>query len=502
MADAPPPLSARALLSGPAAAGLVWLLLPESYADASGQTVALTAAARVTLALLAWMAAWWVTEAVDLAVTALLPAVAFPLLGVASMKQSCAPYASDTVFLFLGGFMLAQAMLRWGLDRRVALMLLSRVGARPAPMIGGVMAVTALFSAFVSNTATAAMMLPIGLSILRLVIGERARLEDLDPEHRRFAAALLLGIAYAASLGGMATLIGTPPNTFAAAFLRERIAAEHRVDLTFAAWLRVGAPMVLIFLPLCWLLLTRVLYPVGREEIEGGREHLRSELRRLGPIQPGETITMAVFCLAALSWLGLPLLRKFLPGLSDAGIALGAAFLLCVLPAGRGGPPVLDWPTVSRMPWGILILFGGGLSLADAMESHRVSHFVATQALLLKHLPPALFLILILAAVVLLSEFASNTAVAAALLPILAALAPALGFHPYEVVIPATLAASCGFMLPVATPPNTLLYGTGFLHARDMMRAGFWMNWIGIGLSAGLGWAFARWLIAQGAGGA
>ena len=497
MSEVHPGFKWKSLLAGPAAAGLLALALPDTYADATGTAVALTAGARAVLALLAWMAVWWITEPVDMTVTALLPAVLFPLLGVTSMKLACAPYASDTVFLFLGGFVLSQSMIRWGLDRRVALTLLRRVGTRPSHMIGGMMLVTALISAFVSNTATAAMMLPIGMSILRLVIGDASHLDHLSRDKRHFASALLIGIAYAASIGGLATLIGTPPNTLAAAFLKDRIAPELRIDLTFADWLRVGAPCVAVFLPFCWFMLTRVLHPVKFREVEGGRDYLDREHAGLGPVKPGEVVTFLVFCLAALAWMLMPVLRKGVPGLTDAGVALAAAFLLFVLPAGRRGPAVMDWATAARMPWGILLLFGGGLSLAEGMETHKVSSFIASQALVLRVLPSWLFLAAILAAVVALSEFASNTAVAAALLPILAGLAPALGFHPYELVIPAALASSCGFMLPVATPPNTLLYGTGFLHVRDLMRAGFWMNVFGVVMSGVAGSLFARWLISR-----
>lgn len=487
------------ILSGPALAGLLYAALPSEYAPPAGGLEPLTDGARLTICALAWMAAWWILEPVHLSVTALIPAVFFPLLGVAKVKQACAPYASDTVFLFMGGFMLALAMQKHGLDRRIALAILTRVGTKPSRMVGAIMLVTAVFSAFVSNTATAAMMLPIGLSLLGLVAGNRASPADMSTDHRHFASALLIGIAYAASIGGLATLIGTPPNMLLKGYLAETIAEPLRINLSFADWMKVGVPAVLLFLPPVWFLLTRVLHPVKFKEIPGGQAFLHDQQLRLGPAGRAEWATLTVFVLAVTAWLLMPAIKTRLPAMSDASVALLAAFALFLIPADGKGTPVLDWATASALPWGILILFGGGLSLADAMEQHGVARFLAAQSLGLHGIPPWLIVLLLCTSVAVLSEFASNTAVAAALLPILGGMAPALGMHPYELLIPATLAASCGFMLPIATPPNTLLYGTGYLRSRDLLRAGVWTDLLGILLSTVLGRWFATWLISASA---
>ena len=468
------------LLAGPPAALALYQLLPELYLDAgSGELIALTSAARATLAVMAWMAIWWLTEAVDLAVTALLPIAFFPLTGIASIGETTAPYASPVIFLFFGGFVLALSMQRWELDRRIALNVLRWVGTRPANMVGGFMLATAVLSAFVSNTATAAMMLPIGVSVIALA-GRRPRADGPGAETDHFPVALMLSIAYSASIGGLATIIGTPPNVFLVGFLRN----EQQLDVTFLGWLRVGLPLVAVLLPLTWLLLTRWIYPLDRAPIPGVAATIREALAELGPLARGERITLVIFVATATAWITRPLLAAWSIGgfrplarLTDAGIAMLAAIALFAAPVNlRKRIFTMDWATCEKIPWGVLILFGGGLSLASAVQRHQVAEFLGAQVHALASWPAFAVVVLVTLAVIFLTELTSNTATAATLVPILAAVAPALGIPSLRLVIAATLAASCAFMLPVATPPNAIIFGSGRVSQQQMARAGVWLN--------------------------
>ncbi|MCB9377822.1 MAG: DASS family sodium-coupled anion symporter [Holophagales bacterium] len=470
------------LFAGPLLALLAYRLLPETYLDAAGAPAALTSGARATLAVMVWMATWWLTEAIDIAATALLPILLFPLLGVAKIDEATAPYASSVIFLFFGGFVLALSMQRWRLDRRIALGTLRLVGTRPAQMIGGFMLATAGLSAFVSNTATTALMLPIAASVLTLAASGRGGGGGGEGDARRspFAIALMLSIAYAASIGGLATIIGTPPNLFLVAYLRD----EHGIDVSFVGWLRVGVPLVVVLLPATWWLLTRRLFKVGREPIPGAEAAIREALAGLGAMSAGERNTLVVFATTALAWIFRPLLasveiagaRPF-ARLTDAGIAMFAALALFVLPADwQRRTFTMDWPTAQKLPWGVLLLFGGGLSLASAVQHHRVAEFLGAQAHRFAGWPALAIVLAVTAATIFLTELTSNTATAATLVPILAALAPGLGLPMIELVLPATLAASCAFMLPVATPPNAIVFGSGYVDQPTMARTGLWLN--------------------------
>jgi sodium-dependent dicarboxylate transporter 2/3/5 len=503
------PVEHIGLVAGPVLAGICWLVLPAEYLMPDGRWETFDPAGRTTLALMVWMATWWLTEAVEISVTALLPLAVLPLGGGMTIKAVAAPYASDLIFLFMGGFMLALSMQRWSLDRRIALVTLRLVGTRPANMIGGCMMATAMISGFVSNTATAAMMLPIGLGVVELV---RSRTASAESSHsQNFATCMILGIAYAGSIGGVATIIGSPPNTFLVGFLRDQIDPDYRATISFVKWMAIGVPLVAVFLPISWWLLTRVLYPVRDVQITGGRELLAETYARLGPIQRGELATLIVFGLAATAWIIRPILSEGLhaagdpdqlfvpplvPGLSDAGIAITAALALFLIPVDwRRRQFVMNWETASKLPWGILILFGGGLSLAAAIEGNGVAEFIGSQTHRLAHVPPVVLVIVVVASVVFFSELASNTATVTTLAPILAAIAPGLGVHPYLLVVPACLAASCAFMLPVGTPPNAIAFGTGLVTVRQMMRAGLCLNIIGIVLVTLLTLAIVRPLL-------
>jgi solute carrier family 13 (sodium-dependent dicarboxylate transporter), member 2/3/5 len=440
------------------------------------------------------MAAWWIGEAIPIPATALLPLVLFPVLGVSAIEQTAAPYANPVIFLFLGGFLIAQAMQRWELHRRIALVVVLAVGTQPLRLIGGFMLAAAFLSMWVSNTATAVMMLPIGLSVIQLVergrapaAGEAQEIGSTDElDFPNFALTLMLGIAYACSIGGLGTLIGTPPNALLAGFMAE----TYGYPIGFGRWMLVGVPIVLLGLPLTWWLLTRWVYPVRLKEIPGGREAIGGELAAMGRASRGEWMVGSVFALTALAWIVRPFVEGWLPGLSDAGIAIAAAVVLFALPVdARAGVFVLDWESAKRLPWDVLILFGGGLSLAAAISRTGLAEWIG-QALGGLDALPLLAVVLVVALVVIfLTELTSNTATAAAFLPVVAALAVGIGENPLLLAVPAALAASCAFMLPVATPPNAIVYGSSFVTIPQMVRAGVYLNFAFAMIVTGLGYA-------------
>jgi sodium-dependent dicarboxylate transporter 2/3/5 len=478
------------LAGGPALAAVCFLLLPEQYRDAAtDRMIEFSRAGRVTLAVMTWMAVWWLTEAIDISATALLPIPLLPLLGAASVAEATAPYAHPLIFLFLGGFLVALSMQRWGLDRRIALNVLRLVGDRPTNLIAGLMLATAFLSMFVSNTATTAMMLPIALSVIAL-LGRRTGGSD-DTGTSTFGLCMMLAIAYAASIGGIGTKIGTPPNGFLLGFVEDQYG--HEID--FATWLTVAMPLLVVFLPVTWLLLTRVIYPVTSARIEGARDLVREAYHELGNVKPGEWVTLLVFAGTALAWITRPILARWIPGLSNNGdtvIVMVAAVLLFLIPvSARRREFAMNWQTAQLAPWGILILFGGGLSLAAAVRHNGVSELIGNQVSVLGDVPPVVLVLAVTALVIFLTELTSNTATTATLVPILAALAPGLGVHPYLLIFPAAIAASCAFMMPVATPPNAIVFGSGYLTIPQMCKAGLWLNLIGIALIT----ALAYWVI-------
>lgn len=448
-------------LVGGLAAGAGMLLL--------GSPEGLSPAAWHTAAVGVLMAIWWITEAVPIPATALLPLVLFPPLGIAEIGPTAAPYANPIIFLFLGGFLIAIAMQRRGLHRRIALTIIHRIGTRPHAIVAGFAISCALLSMWVSNTATALMMLPIGLSVIEL-------LRRNDPSAgANFATALMLVIAYACSIGGIATLIGTPPNAFLAAFMLE----NYGVAIGFVEWMQVGVPIAALALPIMVYLLTRVIYPIRLTEIPGGREYIQSELRELGPMSRAEKMVAAVFVGAALLWMVRPLLVPIVPGISDAGIAIGMALLLFLLPVDvRKRDFVLTWKDAEGLPWGVLILFGGGLSLASAIQDSGLAVLIGEQTARLSGWPTPVLVGIVSGTTMMLTELTSNTATTAAFLPVVASVASGLDLDPLMLAVPTALAASCAFMLPVATPPNAIVYGSGFVSIPQMARAGIWFNLI------------------------
>jgi sodium-dependent dicarboxylate transporter 2/3/5 len=486
------------LFGGPLLGLLCYHLLPLQYSTGAEQWVEFAPAGRATLGMMVWMATWWITEAVDIEVTALLPIATFPLLGITPLTKVLPPYAADVIFLFMGGFIIGLAIERWGLDRRIAFFTLKLVGARPGAIVGGFMAVTAFLSMWVSNTACAAMMTPIALSVIDLVLRSRTGSglkesggipQDRVPE-RNFATGLLLCVAYSASIGGIATIVGSPPNGIAVRYMQQTFQKE----VSFFDWILVGGPFTLIFLPIAWLLVTRVLFRADIGEIAGGRKYFDEEYCKLGRLTRGEKIVLAVFSLAALLWIFSPLLKpvviagmKPFADLSDAGIAMLAALMLFVVPVDPfKGIRAMDWATAVKLPWGVLMLFGGGLTLAAAIEANGVSGFIGNASRGLAGLPPILLLLAITAMTVFLSELTSNTAQVATMLPVLAAMAPALGMKPYVLIVACTLGASSAYMMPVGTPPNAIVFGTGLVRMPQMMKAGIWLNLAGILVITGL----------------
>lgn len=434
-----------------------------------------------TAAVAALMAIWWITEAIPVYATGLLPLALFPLLDVIDIGTAATPYANPLIFLFMGGFMIALAMQRWGLHTRIALYLLSFTGTRARNLVGGFMAATALLSMWVSNTATTMMMLPIGISVLALLHADREG--DSSAPLIGFNTALVLAIAYGANIGGLATLIGTPPNALLAAYFDQ----TYGVTIGFAEWMIVGLPLALILLVIAWLLLTRVLHPMPNTEIEGADRVLGQARAELGPISRGERVVAIAFASAAFLWVFRPILTDLMPWLklSDAGIAMSIALSLFLFPSGQKSTTgtidgVLNWEWASKLPWGVLLLFGGGLSLAAAAGASGLSVWIGSGMASWGGLPTLVLILLVVTVVVFLTEVTSNTATTATLLPVLAAAAIAIGENPLLLCIPAALAASCAFMLPPATPPNAIVFGSGQVTIPQMARAGVWLNIISI----------------------
>jgi solute carrier family 13 (sodium-dependent dicarboxylate transporter), member 2/3/5 len=445
---------------GPAALLLTLVLpAPEGLSDAGWCTAG--------AALL--MAVFWITEPIPIPATALLPLVLFPALGLGDIQQTAAPFANPIVFLFLGGFIIALAMQRWRLHRRVAIALIARLGTRPPAIIAGFLLSSALISMWVSNTATALMMLPIAMSVMGLLSNEA----QLSPSHRAFGSALLLAVAYGATTGGMGTLIGTPPNALLAAYVQN----IYGWNIGFGQWMLLGVPVVLMTLPIVYVVLTRVMFKLDTSELPGMAALIRAERGRLGRPGRGELTVAVVFALTAAGWVFQPLIAQAVPLVSDTTIAMTGALSLFMIPVDlRRGAFVMDWHATRDVPWGVLLLFGGGLSLAGNIERHGLAVYLGTLASGLEGLPVVLVLGIVCFGILLLTELTSNTATAATFLPIAGALALSLGQNPLLFLIPTALAANCSFMLPVGTPPNAIVYGSGLITLPQMARAGMILN--------------------------
>lgn len=418
-----------------------------------------------------FMAIWWVTEAIPIPATALLPIILFPLLEVGPVSEATSPFANPLIYLFMGGFIIALAMERTNLHRRIALNVVLLVGTKPKSIIVGFMMAAAFLSMWVSNTATAMMMLPISLSIISLVESDHAM--DTGEFRTNFALVMLLCLAYACNIGGIGTLIGTPPNALMAGYMLD----NYDVEIGFAQWMLIGVPLVVVSLPLVFIVLTKYVFPVRITQIPGGRAVIARELREAGPMTRSEKMVAIVFTLTAMCWIFRPLMQEAIPFISDTGIAITGAVVMFLLPEDfRRGAFVLNWEDAKKLPWEVLILFGGGLSLAAAITSTGLAEWIGNGLSVLDWMPIMILVFFSLLVIIFLTEVTSNTATAAAFLPILASVAIAMGQDPLLLAIPAAIGASCAFMLPVATPPNAIVYGSGLVSIPKMARAGLVFN--------------------------
>ena len=437
----------------------------------------LTPEAHKTAALFLLMGVWWATEAVPVAVTALVPLALFPMLGIVDIQSAANPYANKTIYLFFGGFLIATAIQKWDLHKRIALFVLEYAGSNGASLILGFMLTAALISMWVMNTATTIMLLPIGLAVITVVKETVKGLSDQEVES--FQLALLLGIAYGATIGGMSTLIGTGPNGMLAAFMAD----NYNLDISFVDWMKVGVPLSAIMLPCSWLILTRIIFKVEFETSQETKDLLSTMKQELGQFDGAEFKVFVVFVLTALTWMLRTVLDDIngLEGLSDAGIAMISALFLFLLPSGdkekKGS--LLEWKDAQEnVPWGLLVLFGGGLSLANAVQSTGLAVWMGN--LIPQGISIVLIVILVVTMIIFLTELTSNMATTATFLPVVAAIAIQSDFNPLLVTAAVALAASCAFMLPVATPPNAIVFGSGLIKVPQMARAGFLINVLGI----------------------
>lgn len=429
--------------------------------------------ANAVLASTVWIAIWWVFEVTDISVTALLPIVLFPLSGALDLNMTTGAYGHKYVFLYMGGFILALAIEKWNLHKRIALTIINIIGTSVSKIILGFMVATAFMSMWISNTATSVMMLPIGMAII-------SQLKDFpkteEDENSTFGKALMLAIAYSASIGGMATLIGTPPNLVFAGVVKD----TYGIEISFAQWMSFGLPISSLLLVICWFYLTKISFNFKIEKFPGGRAEVIRLLRGLGKFSYEERIVLIVFVATALSWMFRSYIQNFIPAIDDTIIAIIAGLALFLLPSSQKNKPILTWKEAVKMPWGIIILFGGGMALASAFKVSGLALWIGSQFELLKVLPLFLLILILIACVNFLTEITSNLATTAMLLPILAPIALSIDIHPYVLLVSATVAASCAFMLPVATPPNAVVFGSGYLKISDMVKTGFWLNLVSI----------------------
>jgi len=457
------------LVMGPAVFALMMVTagLQDTMADQAWRTAAVGL----------WMAIWWATEAIPVPATAFLPIVTFDLLGIASVKQAAQHYSNPIIYLFLGAFVLAIAVERWNLHRRIALAILSRTGTDGRRLIGGFMLVAASLSMWMTNTSTTMMLMPIALSVVGVVL---AHVDGLTEKTKNnFQTAMLLGLAFAATIGGLATLVGTPTNALLAAFVQE----SYGIEISFLRWMMVGVPITMLMLPLAWLILTRWVYAVDIPASKAAQEHLLGLKHNMGSITLPEKRVALIFGLVILGWIMRRPIVSYLPieGLSDTGIAMAGALALFLMPSGdKEQPQLMIWADLNRLPWGVLILFGGGLSLAAAIADSGLAQWLGQSLSPLSNYGVMMLVIAATALVIFLTELTSNVATTATFLPVIGAIGVQSGIPPMVLCVPITLAASCAFMLPVATPPNAIVYASGMLTIPQMARAGFYLNICGM----------------------
>ena len=457
------------LVSGP----LIFVIL-----ELVGPPAGMSHAAFSTLAATLWIAIWWMSEALPIGITSLLPLLLFPLTGVMSMSAAAEPYSRSIIFLFIGGFIIALAMEKWNLHRRIALTILSIVGTRMKQIILGFVVATGGLSMWISNTATTVMMLPIALSIVhqlrQLAEQNKTPIKGAD----QFDKALVLSIAYAASIGGMATLIGTPTNLIFAESVKE----FYEVEIPFDEWFAIGLPISVVLLMVCWWYLSNIAFKIDNKKIEGSEGIIKKQLVNLGKMSKEEKWVLGIFLLVAFAWMSRRfLIAPFFPAVNDTHVVLIGALFLYIIPAPSAPKEqLMDWPTTLKLPWGVLLLFGGAFAVAAAFEASGLTEWIGGKLGLLKGVPYWVILLVVVAGVNFLTELTMNMATCTLMMPILAAFAVAADFHPFGLMAATSIAASCAFMLPVATAPNAVVFGSGFLKVSDMARAGFRLNLISI----------------------
>ena len=451
--------------------GPILFLVIMIFVDAEG----LSFEAKCILASTVWMAVWWVTECVPISVTALLPIVLFPLTGGMDLATTTAAYGHKLVFLFVGGFLIALAIEKWDLHKRLALNIIRVTGSNKSRVILGFMLATAFLSMWISNTATSIMILPVGLAIISQLKDDPKTIEN---ENEFFGKSLMIAIAYSASIGGMATLIGTPPNMVLAGVVEE----SYGIKLNMFDWMKFGVPLSSFLLIICWLYLTKIAFKFKNEEFSAGRDEIQRQIKKLGRFSNEEIKVLVVFTLTALGWIFRGSIETIFPMIDDTIIAIFFAVTLFIIPTKnqKTNTTLLVWNDTVKLPWGILILFGGGMAIASAFGKSGLALWIADLLQNLNDVSLFLVILIIVTSINLLTEVTSNMATTAMLLPVLVTIALAIEVHPYFLLVAATLAASCAFMLPISTPPNAVVFGSGFLKIEDMFKKGVWMNLISI----------------------
>lgn len=443
--------------------------------------VSMPTEAKFTLAIAAWVVLWWVTEAVPIAVASLMPIVLFPLFNVLNISEVCAPYGHRYVFLFLGGFLLALALEKWDFHKRIALGIIKRTGTGTRSMVFGFMLASALLSMWISNTATTLMMLPIASSVV-LLLGKGAD----EKQHQRFALIVMLAIAYGANIGGIGTLVGTPPNAAMAGILSE----QYNINIGFGEWMGIAAPFSLVLLFLVYFLLVYVIHPVKNEEAQAGQQMITDELKKLGKFSAAQFRVMMIFCGTALLWILRGTINDLVgTHLDDTMISIAAGVLLFIVPngnrqEGEETKPLMEWKETQKLPWGILLLFGGGMALAAAFKSSGLINWIGDFFAGLENYPLLALIICLVVLALFATELMSNLALVNVLIPVVAVIAVGMNLDPLVFAVPVTLAASCAFMLPMATPPNAIVFASGHVTIKQMAYSGFAMNLVATGLIA------------------
>ena len=446
----------------------------------------LTESAWLVAAVAMLMVTWWATEAIPIPVTSLLPIALFPILGVTSIETAALPYANKNIYLFLGGFLIALSIERSGLHKRLALIMIKKLGSDGPKLIGGFMLVSALISMWVMNTSTTLMLLPIGLAICSVVAKTVPNMSEKDKNN--FDKALLLSIAYAATIGGMSTLVGTAPNIVFSSFMQE----VYGLEIRMSDWMKLGVPVAICMLTLAWIILTKVVYPVNFVSSNETKNTLTKMLTDMGPMSKDEFRVGIIFFIAAGLWMFRSLIDNYVIGLTDAGIAILVAISLFIIPSSGRNGELLSWKQSSKLPWGLLLLFGGGLSLGVQINDSGLGLRIGQSLVSLKTVPLIILVMAVAALIIFLTEVTSNVATTSTFLPVFGAVAVAVGVAPEVLTVPVVLAASCAFMLPVATPPNAIVYGANKFKIIDMMRAGFFINIAGVFVVTVFAYYFAK----------